>query len=325
MHRHDISRWQHDHNFTGEFSRAERNTRRVIALTAAMMIIEIVTGIKFNSMALLADGWHMSTHVAAFLIAAAAYALARKHANNRRYSFGTGKMGVLGAFASAIILGGIAVMMAGESLQRFFSPMEIHFNEAILVACIGFLVNVISAFLLRDHHHHHHGQGHDHGHHHGHEHHHHGGDHHHDVNLKAAYLHVIADALTSVFAIIALLGGKMGGWVWLDPVMGIVGSVVISWWAYGLVRDTIVILLDKEPEHSDLNEEIHKALENDGDTAITDLHIWQIGVNKYAAIVALVAHQPQSPEEYKTLLKEHEELVHVTVEVHQCQVETNPA
>ncbi len=304
----DISRWKHHHNFVGDFSAAERNTRRVIALTAVMMVVEIATGIKYNSMALLADGWHMSTHVGAFAITVWAYSQARRHASNARFSFGTGKIGVLAAFASAIVLAGIALLMVAESVQRFFDPSPIHFNQAIVVACIGLLVNVASAFLLKDH-------PHDHGHVHSHEHHQEHG-HHHDVNLKAAYLHVVADALTSVLAIGALFGGKYLGWNWLDPVMGMVGGGVIAWWAYGLIRQTVTVLLDQEPEHSDLNEEIHKALEENPGTKITDLHIWQIGVNKFAAIIALVSDEPRSPEWYKKLLREHEELVHVTVEVH---------
>jgi len=204
-------------------------------------------------------------------------------------------------------------MMAVESVHRFFDPTAIQFNHAILVAFIGFGVNVASAFLLKDHHHHHgHSHGatdHDHSHAQG---------HHHDVNLKAAYIHVIADAFTSVLAIVALFGGKLFGWNWLDPVMGLVGAGVIGWWVFGLVHETVVILLDKEPEHSDLNVEIHKAIEGDADTKITDLHIWQVGVNKFAAIISLVTHHPKSPDWYKQLLREHEELVHVTVEVHQC-------
>ncbi|MBA4147910.1 MAG: CDF family Co(II)/Ni(II) efflux transporter DmeF [Verrucomicrobia bacterium] len=307
MHIPDISRWKHHHNFVGDFSTAERNTKRVIALTATMMVVEIAAGIKFNSMALLADGWHMSTHVAAFMITAWAYSLARRHANNARFSFGTGKIGVLGAFTSAIVLAGVALMMGVESVHRFLEPAPIRFNEAILVACVGLAVNVVSAFILKDHHHH----GHSHeGHNHAHT--------HQDVNLKAAYIHVIADAFTSVLAIGALFGGKFFGWNWLDPAMGIVGGIVIACWAYGLVRQTVVILLDQEPEHSDLNEEIYKAIEGVPDTKISDLHIWQVGVNKFAAIISVVTHEPKSPDWYKQLLREHEELVHVTVEVHHC-------
>ena len=310
MHSTDLSVWQHQHDFCGEFAAAEKNTRRVLALTAIMMVVEIIGGLKLHSMALFADGWHMGTHVAAFLITVGAYSFARRHAANARFSFGTGKASVLGAFTSAIVLGGIALFMAGESVNRLFHPLPIKFNQAIFVACVGLTVNVISALLLKDHHHH------DHDHAHGQSH-----SHHHDLNLKAAYIHVLADAVTSVLAILALTGGKVFGWSWLDPIMGLVGSAVIGQWAYGLVRDTNVILLDKEPENSDLNLEIHKAIESDGDTRITDLHIWQIGVKKFAAIISVVAHEPKTPAAYKEPLKEHQELVHVTVEVQTCHPE----
>jgi cation diffusion facilitator family transporter len=314
MHTIDQSHWQHSHNFVGDWGTAERNTRRVILLTAVMMAVEIVWGLKLHSMALFADGCHMSTHVAAFLITAWAYAVTRKNAGNRLYSFGAGKIGILGAYTSAIILAGIALFMLVESVQRLFQPLVIHYNEAIGIAAVGLTVNLVSAFLLRDSPHHGHGQ--EHGsqleaHSHGHE---------HDINLKAAYIHVLADAATSVLAIIALTAGKLWGAAWLDPVMGIVGCAVISQWAYGLIRQTQIILLDKEPEDCDLNREIRKSIESDGDSVITDLHLWQVGANKFAAIISVVAHDPNSPEAYKAPLKAHEELVHVTVEVHQCEV-----
>ena len=308
MHRTNQSRWQHSHDYTLDSSVAERRTRIVIGITAAMMVIEIAAGMAFNSMALLADGWHMSTHVAAFLITALAYYFSRRHCADPRYSFGTGKMGVLGGFSSAVILSMIALLMAGESVHRCFAPVPIHFNQAIGVAVIGLLVNLVCALLLKgDHHHHHHGHGHT-----GH------GHHHHDLNLRAAYVHVLADALTSVTAITALTAGKFLGWSWLDPVMGIVGSAVVSVWAYGLVRDTSGILLDRTPESSDLPGEIRRAVENDGDSLITDLHVWQVGAGKFAAIVSIVAHDPKPAETYRELFREHEELVHVTVEVQLC-------
>jgi len=263
----------------------------------------------------------MATHVAAFLITVGAYSFARRHSQNLRYSFGTGKVSVLGAYTSAIILGGIAVFMVGESVNRLLNPLPIHINEALFVACLGLTVNVVSALLLKDHNHgemgHSHSHHSDHSHSQGHAH-----SHHHDLNLKAAYLHVLADAVTSVLAILALTGGKLFGWTWLDPVMGIVGSGVIAQWSYTLVRDTHVILLDKEPESTDLNQEIRRAIETDGDTRIADLHIWQVGAHKFAAIISLVAHNPKSPAEYKPRLAEHEELVHVTVEVHHCESES---
>src|SRR5665213_750635 len=309
MHTTDISRWKHNHDFNADFCAAEKNTRRVLILTAAMMFAEIIFGLKFHSMALFADGLHMGTHVAAFLISVLAYFFARRHATDDHFSFGTGKFGVLGAFTSAIVLGGVGLVMAGESISRLIHPLPIQFNQAIVVACLGLAVNVTSAWILKDQHHHHHHEG-------EHEHH-----HHHDLNLRSAYLHVIADAFTSVLANMALVSGKFFGWYWMDAIVGLVGSAVIGQWAYWLMRQTTVILLDKEPEESDLNYEIRKAIENDSDTVIADLHIWQVGVNKFAAVISLVAHWPKSPEFDKQLLRQHEELIHVTVEVNQCDSE----
>jgi cation diffusion facilitator family transporter len=314
MHTTTIEQWKHSHDFCGSFERGEKKTRLVLGLTAVMMVVEIAGGLKLHSMALFADGWHMATHVAAFFITVAAYSFARRHAKNARYSFGTGKASVLGAFSSAIVLGAIALFMAVESVNRLLHPVAIHFNEAILVAVVALVVNVVSAWLLKDEEHGH--AGHAHGHH-GHEHSP-GGSHKHDINLKAAYIHVIADALTSLLAIGALVGGKFLGYGWLDPIMGLVGSAVIAQWAYMLVRDTSGILLDEEPESCDLNEEIRRAIETDGDSVISDLHIWQVGVGKFAAIISVVAHEPRAPSFYKRPLKQHEELVHVTVEVEKC-------
>jgi cation diffusion facilitator family transporter len=304
MHHAAPTRWHHSHNYALDTSIAERRTRVVIGLTATMMVVEISAGLAYNSMALLADGWHMSTHVAAFLITALAYYFGRRHSVDVRYSFGTGKMGVLGGFASAVILIMVAFLMAGESVHRVFVPMQIHFNEAIGVAVVGLVVNLVCALLFKGNHHHEHGA----------EHH----DHHRDLNLRAAYLHVLADAFTSVTAIVALVAGKFYGWSWLDPVMGLVGSAVVSVWAYGLLRDTSGILLDRTPDSSDLPDEIRRAVESDGDSLITDLHIWQIGSGKFAAIVSIVAHQPKSSDAYRELFREHEELAHVTVEVQHC-------
>jgi cation diffusion facilitator family transporter len=315
MHSRDLSRWQHGHHFAVESSTAEKNTRRVLALTAGMMVVEILGGLRFHSMALLADGWHMATHVAAFAITTAAYWLSRRHADNTRFSFGTGKVGVLGAYTSAIILGGIALYMAGESVARLFVPQSIAFRQAIPIAFVGLGVNVLSAFLLK-HEHGDHQHSHDAPHKHG---------HHHDLNLRAAYIHVIADALTSVLAIIALTFGLFFGWLRLDPIMGIVGSAVIAQWAYALIRDTNPILLDTEPIYSDLSAEIRKALEAFEDVVVSDLHVWQVGSGKYAAIVSIVTHNPKSPDEYKALFCEHEELVHATVEVHRCDDAAVPA
>lgn len=307
MHHTDPARWRHSHHYALDSSVAERRTRIVIVITAAMMVVEIAAGVAFNSMALLADGWHMSTHVAAFLITALAYYFSRRHSADPRYSFGTGKMGVLGGFASAVILSMIALLMAGESVHRIFAPLPIHFNDAIGVAVIGLVVNLVCALLLKDDHHHHH--GHSHGAHY---------HHHHDLNRRAAYIHVLADALTSVTAIVALVAGKFFGWSWMDPVMGIVGSVVVTVWAYGLLRDTSGILLDRTPDSSDLPYEIRRAVESDGDSLVTDLHVWQVASGRFAAIVSIVAHDPKPSEAYRGLFREHEELVHVSVEVEHC-------
>lgn len=233
MHLQDVRRWQHTHRFTSDSASAEQSATRVMLLTAGMMLVEIVAGMLFGSMALLADGWHMATHVAAFGITLFAYRYARSHADNPRFTFGTGKVSVLGGFASAVALAVVALVMALESVLRMVEPQEIRFNEAIGVAAIGLLVNLVCGMLLHGHHDHdvHADCDHD-------------GHHHHDHNLRAAYLHVVADALTSVFAIVALVSGKYFGWVLLDPLMGLVGAAVISRWAWGLVRDTGHILLD---------------------------------------------------------------------------------
>ena len=311
MHRSDRAKFHHAHDFVHDFSAAEKSTRIVIGITAAMMVLEITTGMLSHSMALLADGWHMSTHVIAFLITAIAYHFTRRHASDKRFSFGTGKIGVLGGFASAVVLSVIALLMAGESAHRLFSPLSIHFNEAIGIACVGLAVNLVCALLLKGGHaHEHHGHGHDHAgpHHHGHG----------DLNLRAAYLHVLADAFTTLLAIAALTCGKFFGWAWLDPVVGIIGSAVVFSWAYTLLRDTSGILLDRTPDTSDLPEEIRRAVEADGDSMVTDLHVWQVGMGKFAAIISIVGHELKSCDEYRTLFAEHEELVHATIETQHC-------
>jgi cation diffusion facilitator family transporter len=286
-------------------SAAERRTRIVIAITGVMMVLEITVGVVSNSMALLADGWHMGTHVTAFLITAVAYYFSRRYATNPLHSFGTAKIGVLGGFASAVVLAVIALLMAGESVRRLFAPLPIHFNEAISIATVGLFVNITCALVLT----------HDHGDtgHHG------SGAHHHDLNLRAAYLHVLADAFTSITAICALVAGKFFGWSWLDPVVGIVGSAVVFSWAYSLVRDTSGILLDRTPASSDLPDEIRKAVESDGDSVVTDLHVWQVGVGKFAAIVSIVAHEPKTSDSYRDRVRQHDELVHVTIETQHCR------
>jgi len=294
MHIENIDQWKHSHHYNTDTRQGERNTRRVILLTVVMMIIEITAGLAYGSMALLADGWHMGTHAAALGITAFAYSYARRHANDPRYSFGTGKVGVLGGFTSAVVLALVALLMLVESIQRLLSPEVIHFNQAIAVAVLGLIINLLSAFLL---------QGHDH-------------SHHHDHNLKAAYLHVLADAMTSVLAIIALLTGKALGWIWMDPMMGIVGAIIISRWAYGLLRDTSKILLDSGVNQKTLSD-IRSVIESDTDNKISDIHLWQIGSHQLAAIISIVTHSPKPPDHYKKLLSDFEELAHITVEVNQ--------
>lgn len=300
----------HTHAFGADRAAdGERRTRWVVALTVAMMVAEITAGIAFGSMALLADGWHMGTHAAALGVAAFAYAYARRHAADPRYSFGTGKVGALGGFASAVGLAVVALLVLVESAARLASPVAIRFDEAILVAVIGLAVNLASAWLLRDRDH-----GHDHGHDHDHDHEH--GEHR-DHNLRAAYLHVLADALTSVFAIVALVAGKWLGWTFLDPVMGIAGSLVIARWSVGLLRDTAAVLLDAEVG-SARREAICRAIEADG-ARVSDLHVWRVGPRHLAAIVSVVSAAPGTPAAYKARLRAFDDLVHVTVEVHAAE------
>lgn len=315
MHEQSLEDWQHSHDFSVKNEKGERRTLYVLWLTAITMVIEIAAGSIYGSMALLADGWHMGTHVAAFMIAIFAYRYARKHADNPAYAFGTGKVNVLGGFASAIALAVVALVMLVESLQRIIDPQAIHFNEAIVVACVGLLVNVVSAFLLKDDHGHTHSHSHSHTHGHQHEdgHHHH---HNHDHNLKAAYMHVLADALTSLLAILALVSGKFMGWYWLDPVMGIVGAIIITRWSYGLVKQTGPILLDASIE-ADYQQAIKEAIEQDADNRISDIHIWKVGANHYAVIIALVTTTPNTADHYKGLLRDFHRLSHITIEVNE--------
>jgi len=312
MHTADLTPWQHSHAFHTTNALGERNTRWVVVLTAIMMIIEITTGWLFNSMALLADGWHMGSHVLALGLTAAAYVLSRRYAKDARFAFGTWKIEILGGFASAILLGGVALFMAFESVQRLFSPLPILFDQAIAVATLGLFVNVVSAFLLN-------GKGHHHGHAHGNHSHGHG-----DLNLRAAYLHVVADALTSLLAIAALVGGKFLGWNWLDAVMGVVGAGIVSVWAWGLLRDTGRVLLDREMDAGVVGE-IREALESDGDARLSDLHVWRVGQDHYACAASVVAHEPKTPSEYKARLAVHEEIAHVTLEVNRCEDNPIPA
>ena len=303
----------HRHVFLGaEHQRNERRVWLVIALTASMMVAEILAGKLYGSMALVADGWHMSTHAGAMLITALAYGYARRHADNPRFSFGTGKMGDLAGFASAVVLAIVALLIAWESFLRLTDPVPIRFEQAIAVAVIGLVVNLVSARLLHGGPgHHHHGHDHRHDHHHAdHDH----GRHGHDNNLRAAYLHVLADALTSVLAIAALLVGRNYGWLWADPAMGVVGALVIARWSWGLIRDAGGVLLDAPAEGPQVRQEIEDILAATGDT-LKDLHVWQVGPGHFAAIVSVASATPQPAQHYKALLLPVHELSHVTVEV----------
>jgi cation diffusion facilitator family transporter len=309
----------HDHVFLGDsHERNERRTWLVIAITTTMMVVEIVAGQMFGSMALYADGWHMSTHAAAMLIAALAYLYARRNARNPRFTFGTGKLGDLAAFASAVVLALIALLIGWESLIRLYNPVAIGFSEAIAVAVVGLVVNLLCAWILRDdhaHHGHHHGHSHhDHAHHdhddHDDHHDHHAGDN----NLRAAYLHVLADALTSVLAIAALIMGSLYGWNWMDPAMGIVGGLVIARWSWGLIRDAGRVLLDYIPAGEDLPDEIRAAIETPQDK-IGDLHIWQLGPGHHGAIVSIRSSAPQDTAAYRAKLAHIHDLSHLTIEV----------
>jgi cation diffusion facilitator family transporter len=314
MHSHSIAPWTHGHAFLGErHDQHARRTWSVVALTAAMMVAEITGGTLFGSIALVADGWHMATHVAALAIAGLAYLFARRHADDMRFSLGTGKFGELAAFASAIILGMIALGIGYESILRLFHPVTIHFQEAIPIATLGLCVNLLSAWLLHESH------GHEHGHHH-HDHDAEHGRHHHthdrDTNLRAAYVHVLADAMTSVLAIIGLSAAWLFGWTFMDPLVGLVGTVVIASWAFGLLRTAGSVLLDTVPD-GDLTRSIRQRMEIGGDR-LTDLHVWQLGPGHAAVIASVVSDAPQAPEIYKQRLDGLTGLSHVTVEVNAC-------
>ena len=309
MHTHTLSQWQHTHEFSVIQEHGEKRTVQVLLLTAITMVVEIVAGLTFGSMALLADGWHMGTHVAAFSITIFAYRYAKKHSASARFSFGTGKVSVLGGFASAVALVVVALMMALESIHRLFSPQAIRFNEAIGVAVLGLVINLLSAFLLQSHHGHGHSHGHDHGH-----------VHHHDHNLRAAYLHVLADAFTSVLAIVALFSGKYLAWNWLDPMMGIVGAAVITKWAHGLLKETSGILLDGSMD-SEIQQTLIQTIESDRDNRISDIHVWKVGPNHHAAMISIVTHYAQPPQYYKKLIADLASLDHVTIKVNPCESE----
>lgn len=303
MHNNGLEEWQHSHVF-GQDRRQSGEIRSliVVGLTTAMMVWEILAGVLYGSMALLADGLHMGSHAVALGIAAFAYAYARRNAGNTQFSFGTGKVNALGGFTGAVLLAGFALYMVIESIDRFIHPVAISFNGAIFVAVIGLIVNGVSAWILG---------GEDHGH--DHDHHHHG---HQDHNRRAAYFHVLADALTSLLAIAALLAGKYAGWNWMDPIMGIVGAALITRWSWHLLKDTSRVLLDQQ--RSDLEHGVRQCIESDG-AQISDLHIWTIGPNMHAAIVAVVSHAPKSPAVYKQRIQAQcPSLVHITVEPQRC-------
>ncbi|CJL09891.1 cation (Co/Zn/Cd) efflux protein [Streptococcus pneumoniae] len=311
------AQWQPPHDYRPLERRSERRTWAVVILTGLTMLLEIAAGYWFNSMALLADGWHMASHMVAIGLAALAYLLARRYAADHRFTFGTWKIEVLAGFASALLLVVVALFMIGESLLRFWAPAAIGFDEALVVAVVGLLVNLLSAWLLRDQHDHGHGHGDD-----AHSHAERGHAHAHgapgkDLNRHAAFIHVLTDALTSVAAIIALLGGKLFGWGWLDPAMGIIGALVILVWARGLLRDTAKALLDREMDDP-LVGKVREALERVPDTEVTDLHLWRVGRSQYSCILSVVTHQPHTADRYKAALQPFAQLVHITAEVNRC-------
>ncbi|MCP5201569.1 MAG: cation transporter [Gammaproteobacteria bacterium] len=297
MHAHSIEHYRPDHDFLADSRVAERGTRHVVALTAVMMLVEIVGGVVLGSMALLADGWHMATHVAAFGITLYAYRYARRHADDPRFSFGTGKVATLGGFASAVALATVALVMAVESIMRLFEPRAIRFDEAIVVAVVGLVVNLVCGVLL------HRAQDHD--------------GHAHDHNLRAAYVHVLADALTSVLAIAALVAAKLGGWAALDALAGLVGAALILRWAHGLAASSGHTLLDGSADPG-ICRAVVDAIEADADNRVADVHVWRVGQGCYSAEIALVTHRPRPPDHYKSLLRDIPDLAHVLVEVNPC-------
>jgi cation diffusion facilitator family transporter len=318
MNDHDLTRWAHNHGYTTGNAAAERGTRLVTWITVATMLVEIVAGWWFNSMAVLADGWHMSSHALAIGLAAFAYGAARKYAADPSFAFGTWKIEVLASYTSAIFLLGVAAAMIFGSLERLWSPQEIHYPEAMAVAIFGLVINLVCALILGNAHDH--GHHHEHGHDHEHDHHHHA---HNDLNLKAAYIHVITDAATSVLAIAALAGGWFYGWAWLDPATGIVGAVLVALWAKNLIVQSGRVLLDREMDHPVVAEirEVISQLPADGNTQLTDLHVWRVGTGAYACALSLLTHdQTLTPLQIRDALSVHEEIAHVTVEIHRCDV-----
>jgi cation diffusion facilitator family transporter len=306
----DLAALRHDHVFDGGNQVAERGARIVMWITAVMMVVEIGAGWWFNSMALLADGWHMSSHALAIGLSAFAYSAARNYARDTRFAFGTWKIEILAGYTSAVFLLGIAVVMAFSSIERLLAPQPIHYRDAIVIAVVGLLVNIVCAFILGDAHHHgdYHAHGHDHGHH----------DHaHHDLNLRSAYVHVIADAATSVLAVIALAGGWLYGWSWLDPLMGIAGAILVAVWAKNLIVSTGTVLLDREMD-APVVEEIREVIALNGPgTELVDLHVWRVGKQSYACALSLATRDAGlTARHVREQLAVHEEIVHATIEVH---------
>jgi cation diffusion facilitator family transporter len=301
MHTHTLKHWTHEHAFLGaRHVENERRTWLVVALTTVMMVGEIIGGTLYSSMALVADGWHMATHAGALTIAALAYRYARSHVGDARFSFGTGKLGELSGYSSALILLIIALLIGYESVFRLLAPVTIGLDQATIIAVVGLAVNLASAWLLRDRHEHAEQRG----------------QHHHDHNIRAAYLHVIADAMTSVLAIVALLAARFFGWMWMDPLMGIVGAIVIVHWSLGLLRSSGAVLLDTVAD-ARLVTEIKKRLQV-GSDRVVDLHVWRVGPGHVAVIAGIVTDQPQLPDRYKALLNDLDGLSHITIEVHTC-------
>jgi len=320
----ELDRLRHDHVFDAGNKAAERGSRIVMWITAAMMVVEIAAGWWFNSMALLADGWHMSSHAIAIGLSALAYSSARKYSKDVRFAFGTWKIEILAGYTSAVFLLGIALLMAFSSVERIFSPQPIHYRDAIIIAVIGLGVNVVCAFILGDAHDH--GDGHDHSH--GHDHPSHGTEGHenHDLNLRSAYVHVIADAATSVLAIIALIGGWIYGWAWLDPLMGIVGAVLVAAWAKNLIVSTGKVLLDREMDAPVVEEirEVIAASSQRADTKLVDLHVWRVGKDSYSCAMSLLTSDPNMTVRHvRDQLSVHEEIVHATIEINLVDLATN--
>lgn len=308
MHTHKLEDWRHKHVFNQDEKRAgEGRTLLIVLVTAIMMVIEIAAGIIYGSMALLADGLHMGSHAMALGITVFAYVMSRKLAADQRFSFGVGKINSLAGFASAILLLVFALLMVVESVDRFINPIPISFNQALIVAVVGLLVNGASAWLLMSTpHDHHHGNDHHHDDHHGHDH-----------NLRAAYLHVLADAVTSLLAIGALVAGKYLGADWLDPLMGIVGGVLVARWSYGLIRETSRVLLDTQAG-GEMTAALTRAIEGESTDRVTDMHVWCIGHGIFAAEIAIVSDAPQAPGYYKALIPDRLAIVHATIEIHRC-------